>query len=132
MTLTTQGITLIHMKNSTHHLHTTYHPTTHPHMTTARWIPTRTEIARRRRKAKVVALVTIAIIAGAYLLGQSIDSKYDYSCPTMLVTAVDGDTLSEITERYCQGHTLQASWDIAHQRGTADLNPGDTIQLGGK
>jgi len=79
-----------------------------------------------------MTLATIAIVAGAYLLGQFIDTKYDYSCPTMLVTAIDGDTLSEITERYCKGHTLQASWDIAHERGTALIHVGDIIQLGDK
>ena len=85
-----------------------------------------------RRRIAVVSIATIAVVSGAYLLGQFIDTKYDYSCPTMMVTAVDGDTLADITKRYCQGHTLQASWDIAHERGTTLIHAGDLIQLGGK
>ena len=85
-----------------------------------------------KRRIALVSIVTIAVVSGAYLLGQFIDNDYDYSCPTMLVTAVDGDTLADITKRYCQGHTLQASWDIAHERGTSAVDIGDTIQLGGK
>lgn len=85
-----------------------------------------------KRRIVVATLITTLVVAGAYLVGQVIDSDYDYSCPTMLVTATDGDTLADITKRNCKGNTLQASWDIAKQRGTASIDVGDTIQLGGK
>jgi len=85
-----------------------------------------------KRRIAVASIATIAIVSSAYLLGQFIDTRYDYSCPTMLVTAIDGDTLATITKRHCQGNTLQASWDIAHQRGSSAVDIGDTIQLGGK
>jgi hypothetical protein len=85
-----------------------------------------------RRRIAVSTIATIALVSGTYLLGQFIDTEYDYSCPTMLVTAIDGDTLSGITKKHCKGHTLQASWDIANERGTAHLDTGDIIQLGDK
>lgn len=50
----------------------------------------------------------------------------------MSVRVVRGDTLSGITAKHCEGHTLQASWDIANERGTSALDTGDIIQLGGK
>lgn len=80
---------------------------------------------RRRIAVGIIALVPVAL-----LISKVIDSKYDYSCPTVSVTVEQGDTLSGITEKYCKGHTLQASWDIANERGTSALNAGDTIQLG--
>lgn len=82
---------------------------------------------RRRIAVGIIVLVPVAL-----LISNVIDSKYDYSCPTVSVTVERGDTLSGITERYCSGHTLQASWDIAEDRGTTDLDSGDTIQLGEK
>jgi hypothetical protein len=85
-----------------------------------------------KRRIAVATIATIALIPSAYLLGQFIETEYDYSCPTMVVTATDGDTLSGITKRYCKGNTLQASYDIANERGTSALDRGDTIQLGGK
>lgn len=77
-----------------------------------------------------IVVATIAIVLVSYLIGKSFDAKYAYSCPTMSVAVERGDTLSGITERHCKGHTLQASWDIADERGTSALNAGDTIQLG--
>lgn len=117
---------------NTHHLHTTYHPTTHPRMTTARWVPTRQEYARRRRKVALVALAVVVAVVTAVLTGKYVDTKYDYTCPQMSVVVMRGDTLSSLTERYCDGHTLQASWDIAHRLGTANIREGQVIQLGGK
>lgn len=79
-----------------------------------------------------MTIATIALVSVALLISNAIDRKYDYSCPTMSVTVDYGDTLSGITERYCSGHTLQASWDIAEDRGTTDLDLGDIVQLGDK
>ena len=79
-----------------------------------------------------IAVATIALVSVVLLTNKAIDSKYAYSCPTMSVTVDYGDTLSGITERYCSGHTLQASWDIAEDRGTTDLDLGDIVQLGDK
>lgn len=79
-----------------------------------------------------MTIATIALVSVAQLTSKVVDSKYDYSCPTMTVTVIYGDTLSGITEKYCSGHTLQASWDIAEDRGTSAIGLGDTIQLGGK
>lgn len=50
----------------------------------------------------------------------------------MSVRVERGDTLSGITAKYCEGHTLQASWDIAEDRGTTYLDIGDIVELGGK
>ena len=80
---------------------------------------------RRRIAVGIIVLVPVVL-----LISNVIDSKYDYSCPAVSVTVEQGDTLSGITERHCKGHTLQASWDIADERGTSALNAGDTIQLG--
>jgi hypothetical protein len=101
-------------------------------MTTARWVPTRQEYARRRRKVASIALAIVSALALTTLAGKHLDTKYDYTCPQMNVVAQRGDTLSSITERHCQGHTLQASWDIAKRLGTANIREGQLIQLGGK
>ena len=85
-----------------------------------------------RRRIAVATIATIVLLSLAQLTSKVIDSKYDYSCPTMSVTVDYGDTLSGITEKYCSGHTLQASWDIAEDRGTTDLDLGDIVQLGDK
>ena len=119
---------------NTHHLHTTYHPTTHPRLTNARWEATpqharRVAIRRRRFVVKATLVVALAF-AFAFATSKAIDNKYAYSCPSMSVTVVSGDTLSEITERYCDGHALQASWDIANERGSSLVQVGDIITLG--
>lgn len=118
----------------THTLHTTYHPTTHPRATHARWEATpehARRLAIRRRRFVVKATLAVALfVAVAFALSKAIDNKYAYSCPSMNVTAVSGDTLSEITERYCEGHTLQASFDIASKRGSSLVQVGDIITLG--
>ncbi len=80
---------------------------------------------RRRIAVGIIVLVPVAL-----LISNIIDSKYDYSCPAVSVTVERGDTLSGITERYCSGHTLQASWDIAELLDTTTIHTGDTIQLG--
>jgi hypothetical protein len=80
---------------------------------------------RRRIAVGIIVLVPVAL-----LISNAIDSKYAYSCPTMSVRVVRGDTLSGITAKHCQGHTLQASWDIADRRGTSNIDIGDTVQLG--
>jgi hypothetical protein len=85
-----------------------------------------------RRRIAVATIATIALVSVAQLTSKVIDSKYAYSCPTMTVIVDYGDTLSGITEKYCSGHTLQASWDIAEDRGTSAIGLGDIIQLGGK
>jgi hypothetical protein len=85
-----------------------------------------------RRRIAVATIATIALVSVAQLTSKVVDSKYAYSCPTMTVTADYGDTLSGITEKHCEGHTLQASWDIAEDRGTTHLDLGDIVQLGGK
>jgi hypothetical protein len=85
-----------------------------------------------KRRIAVASVITIVLVALSYLIGSDIDSGYDYTCPTMSVTVEQGDTLASITERYCEGHTLQASWDIAKERGTSAVDIGDIIQLGGK
>ena len=77
-----------------------------------------------------IVVGTIVLVPVALLISNAIDAKYDYSCPAVSVTVERGDTLSGITERHCKGHTLQASWDIANERGTSALSAGDTIQLG--
>ena len=77
-----------------------------------------------------IVVATIAIVLVSYLIGKSFDAKYAYSCPTMSVAVERGDTLSGITERYCKGYTLQASWDIAELLDTTTIHIGDTIQLG--
>jgi hypothetical protein len=85
-----------------------------------------------KRRIAVASVITIVVVALSYLAGTDIDNDYDYSCPTMSVRAEQGDTLASITEQHCEGHTLQASWDIAEQRGTSTLDIGDIVQLGGK
>ena len=119
---------------NTHHLHTTYHPTTHPRLTNARWEATpqhaRRVAIRRRRFVVKATLVVALVVALSFALSKAIDSKYAYSCPSMNVTAMSGDTLSEITERYCEGHTLQASFDLARTRGSSLVQVGDIITLG--
>jgi hypothetical protein len=82
---------------------------------------------KRRIAVGIIVLVPVAL-----LFSNVIDSKYNYSCPTASVTVERGDTLSGITERHCKGHTLQASWDIANERGTSTLDTGDLIQLSDK
>ena len=79
-----------------------------------------------------IVVGTIVLVPVALLISNAIDAKYDYSCPAVSVTVERGDTLSGITERYCKGYTLQASWDIADDRGTTDLDLGDIVQLGDK
>ena len=79
-----------------------------------------------------ITVATIALVSVSLLISNAIGRKYAYSCPTMSVTVERGDTLSGITERHCKGHTLQASWDIADRRGTADIGIGDLVQLGDK
>jgi hypothetical protein len=85
-----------------------------------------------RRRIAIATIATIALVSVAHLVSNVIDSKYHYTCPTMSVRAERGDTLSDITKKHCKGHTLQASWDIANERGTAHLDRGDIIQLGDK
>lgn len=85
-----------------------------------------------RRRIVTATLVTIALIAVSQILSKTIYDKYHYTCPTMSVRVVRGDTLSGITAKHCQGHTLQASWDIANERGTSALDTGDIVELGGK
>jgi len=118
----------------THTLHTTYHPSTHPRVTRAKWVATpehahRLAVRRRRRVVKAV-LAFALVYALAFVVGKMVDEKYAYSCPSLTVTAVSGDTLSGITERYCEGHTLQASFDLAHARGSSFVQVGDIITLG--
>lgn len=117
MTLTNRGITLIHMRNSDYTKH-------HPHYYyTIRGVV--------RFSVRAIALLTL-FIAFTHLISRAIDTKYDYKCPNIVVVVEQGDTLSTITKRYCEGHTLQASWDIAQQRGTDTVSVGDHIQLGSK
>ena len=85
-----------------------------------------------KRRIVTATLVTIALIAVSQILSKTIYDKYHYTCPTMSVRVERGDTLSGITAQHCEGHTLQASWDIANERGTSALDTGDIIQLGGK
>jgi hypothetical protein len=85
-----------------------------------------------KRRIAVASVITIVVVALSYLIGTDIDSGYDYTCPTMSVTVQAGDTLARITEAHCEGHTLQASWDIANERGTSAVDIGDIIYLGGK
>lgn len=80
---------------------------------------------KRRIAVGIIVLVPLAL-----LISNVIDSKYDYSCPTMSVTVTHGDTLSGITEKHCKGHTLQASWDIAELIDTTIIHTGDTVHLG--
>ena len=77
-----------------------------------------------------IVVGTIVLVPVALLISNAIDAKYDYSCPAVSVTVERGDTLSGITERYCKGYTLQASWDIAELLDTTTIHIGDTIQLG--
>lgn len=85
-----------------------------------------------KRRIVVAIIATISLITTSQALSKSIDDKYHYTCPTMSVRAERGDTLSSITAQHCEGHTLQASWDIANERGSSAVDIGDTIQLGGK
>jgi hypothetical protein len=85
-----------------------------------------------KRRIAVASIITIVVMALSYLLGTDIDNGYDYTCPKASVTVQAGETLASITERYCDGHTLQASWDIAEERGTSTVDIGDIIYLGGK
>ncbi len=113
LTSSPSSIIIMYMRNSRHHHSTINTP------------------APRGRNA-FMALTIVILVAGTYFLAQAIDSDYDYSCPSMLVTAIDDDTLSGITERYCIGNTLQASWDIAQERGSSSIAVGDIIKLGDK
>jgi hypothetical protein len=85
-----------------------------------------------KRRIAVASIITIVVVILSYLLGTDIDNGYDYTCPMASVTVEQGETLASITERYCEGHTLQASWDIAEKRGTSAVDIGDIIHLGGK
>jgi len=79
----------------------------------------------------VKALLAVALVYSfVFVIGKVVDSKYAYSCPSLTVTVLGGDTLSSITERYCEGHTLQAAFDLADKRGSSFIQVGDIITLG--
>lgn len=117
MTITNRVTNLIHMRNSTN---TTHHPN---------YYYTIRDIVRFSVRA--IALLAL-FVALAHLISTTIESHFAYKCPNIVAVVERGDTLSTITERYCEGHTLQASWDIAQQRGTDIVVVGERIQLGGK
>ena len=85
-------------------------------------------------KAQQIVAVTIGFLLGALVLAviinHSLDRATAYECNGAITVVQHGDTIWDIVEENCTGHTGHASYEtIKLNNNTSNIQIGQTIQL---